>query len=96
LIWSRSISTVFSTTRSKIHFALQGLFDRHEFLTWIVETFESIPLYDEIALSYFMPFILQYLEVRAIKVTVLYEKNWQCKLTSCFLLFVEHVKTAAW
>nr|CAB3263723.1 mediator of RNA polymerase II transcription subunit 12-like protein [Phallusia mammillata] len=44
------------------HMYTEGLFDRHEFLTWVVETFEAIPMYDEIALSYFMPFVLQYIE----------------------------------
>ncbi|XP_076812114.1 mediator of RNA polymerase II transcription subunit 12-like protein [Clavelina lepadiformis] len=44
------------------HMYSEDLLDKHEFLTWLVEEFELIPLYDEIALSYFMPFVLQYIE----------------------------------
>uniref|UniRef100_H2YRP4 Mediator complex subunit Med12 domain-containing protein n=1 Tax=Ciona savignyi TaxID=51511 RepID=H2YRP4_CIOSA len=40
----------------------QGLFDRHEFLSWLVEEFECVPLYDEVALSYFVPILQGFIE----------------------------------
>ena len=43
----------------------QGLLDRQEFLTGIIEEFESIRLYDFYALDNFKPFITQHLNVCA-------------------------------
>uniref|UniRef100_H2YRP6 Mediator complex subunit Med12 domain-containing protein n=1 Tax=Ciona savignyi TaxID=51511 RepID=H2YRP6_CIOSA len=44
------------------HMYSEGLFDRHEFLSWLVEEFECVPLYDEVALSYFVPILQGFIE----------------------------------
>ncbi|XP_078488259.1 mediator of RNA polymerase II transcription subunit 12-like protein isoform X1 [Ciona intestinalis] len=44
------------------HMYSEGLFDRNEFLSWVVDEFECISLYDEIALSYFVPILQNYIE----------------------------------
>jgi len=51
---------VYYVNKLACHMYVEGLLDRHEFLSWVVEEMSQIRLYDVYALSNFSSFVLMY------------------------------------